>query len=48
MDMPCGCIIGDQYLPLQGGERSVQCPHAEYIIAGKRVSAMRFSIVAVR
>lgn len=46
MDMPCGCVIGDQYLPLQGGDRLVRCPHGEYVINGKRVTGMRFTIVS--
>jgi hypothetical protein len=48
MEMPCGCVVGDQYLPLQGGERAINCQHAEYIVAGKRVTGMKFTIVSMK
>lgn len=43
MRLPCGCTIEDQYLPLQGGERYVECDHAAYVITGTRTTTTRFT-----
>jgi hypothetical protein len=45
LELPCHCEIDDQYLPLNGGERMVRCPHAGYIVKGTRRTIVEFEII---
>lgn len=44
--MPCGCEVENQYLPLNGGDRRVECNHAVYTVHGKKVYTTEFSITS--
>lgn len=42
-ELPCGCQVEPQYLPLQGGERHLTCLHGKkWIVEAERIMETRF------
>lgn len=44
MEMPCGCTVNTQYLPLNGGQRRFECQHDVYMITGVKRTLTEFKV----